>query len=96
MNQKNQQEKKNCRLAIISFILGIFIILGHSLFMREALLAAICAVIIGHLALSKIKRSRDSLKGRGLAIAGLSIGYLAIIAFIAIIVLILFIGLVPD
>ncbi len=73
-SQTSQQEKKNCRLAIISFILGI---LGLLLFCI-AILPGLPAVICGHLALSKIKRARDTLHGRGMAIAGLSMGYIAI------------------
>lgn len=41
-------------------------------------LTSIAAVILGHLALSEIRRSAGRLKGEGLAIAGLVLGYLGI------------------
>jgi len=49
--------------------------------------AAIAAVILGHLALSEIKKSAGHLAGRGMAVAGLVLGYvgLAFIPFILII-----------
>jgi len=50
-------------------------------------LAAIPAVITGHMALGRIKRSVGTLAGRGLAIAGLILGYTSIVAMIAVIVL---------
>jgi hypothetical protein len=40
----------------------------------------IAAVILGHLALSDIKKSAGHLKGQGLAIAGLILGYLGVVA----------------
>jgi type IV pilus assembly protein PilA len=48
---------------------------------------AILAIVFGHIALSDIKRSAGRLKGQGLAIAGLVLGYLgiAVIPFILII-----------
>jgi type IV pilus assembly protein PilA len=49
--------------------------------------AAVAAVILGHLALSEIKKSAGRLAGHGMAIAGLVLGYigLAFIPFILII-----------
>ena len=47
----------------------------------------IVAVILGHLALSDIKKSAGGLGGRGLAIAGLVLGYLGVV-FIPIILII--------
>ena len=41
-------------------------------------LGSILAVIFGHVALSQIKRSMGALTGRGMAIAGLVLGYLGI------------------
>jgi hypothetical protein len=58
--------------AIWSFVLslvGLFC-LAH--------LASIPAVICGHVALSKIKKSQLILSGRGLAIAGVIVGYIGI------------------
>jgi hypothetical protein len=50
-------------------------------------------VILGHLALGEIKRSNGYTQGRGLAIAGLIIGYLQIAAGV-IIALFIIIGIV--
>jgi len=58
-------------LAIWSLILGLLTFL-FSIF------TAIPAVICGHLALGKIKKSGGALSGRGMAIAGLVIGYLGL------------------
>jgi hypothetical protein len=53
-------------LAVASLVLGV-------LFMFT--ITAVLAVIFGHVALRKIKRSDGALTGRGLAIAGLTLGY---------------------
>ena len=50
-------------LAIVSLVLAFFISLG--------------AVICGHIALSQIKKTGES--GRGLAIAGLVLGYIGLV-----------------
>jgi type IV pilus assembly protein PilA len=52
--------------AVASLICGIFFFFFPS---------AILAVIMGHLSLSDIKRSAGALAGRGMAIAGLVLGY---------------------
>ena len=59
-------------LAIWSLVLGI---LGLTCFY---LLTAIPAVICGHLAWSRIKRSGGALTGEGLALAGMITGYIGI------------------
>ena len=48
---------------------------------------AVAAVVLGHLALSDIKKSAGRLAGQGMAVAGLALGYvgLALIPFILII-----------
>ena len=56
--------------AIISLVCGIINV--FPLF--------VVAIIFGHLALSEIKKSAGRLKGEGLAIAGLVMGYLGIVA----------------
>jgi hypothetical protein len=55
--------------AIASLILGIFFLL---------LPASILAVILGHLSCSEIKRSAGRLKGKGMALAGLILGYFGV------------------
>ena len=54
---------KTNTLAIVSLVLAFFVSLG--------------AVICGHIALSQIKRTGEN--GRGLAIAGLVLGYLGLV-----------------
>jgi hypothetical protein len=58
--------------AIWSLVLGILGLICFSI------LTAIPAVICGHMAYSRIKRSSGALEGKGLAIAGLITGYLGI------------------
>ncbi|MGV3732387.1 MAG: DUF4190 domain-containing protein [Microcella sp.] len=71
---------KTNTLAIVSLVTGIV-----GLFIPIAL----AAVITGHIALSQIKRLGDN--GRGMAIAGLILGYLGIVAgLILLVVLITF------
>src|SRR5213593_4853085 len=53
-------------LAILSFFCG-------------CLITAIPAVICGHIARSKIRKSGDALGGKGIATAGLILGYLALV-----------------
>jgi hypothetical protein len=48
---------------------------------------SILAVIFGHVALSQIKRSMGAVTGRGLAIAGLVLGYLWLAFLVVVIVL---------
>jgi type IV pilus assembly protein PilA len=64
--------------AIGSLIAGIFFLF---------LPASIVAVILGHLSLSEIKKSAGHIKGKGLATAGLVLGYMGI-AFIPVILII--------
>jgi hypothetical protein len=51
------------------------------------ILATIPAIICGHVALSQIKRTGQ--EGRGMAIAGLVLGYLGLAVFVAFVVLVL-------
>ena len=60
-------------LAITSFILGL---LGISILF---FLASVPAVAFGHVALAQIRKSRGRLGGRGLAIAGLALGYFVVV-----------------
>ncbi len=66
---------KTNTLAIVSLVLAFFISLG--------------AIICGHIALGQIKKTGES--GRGLAIAGLVLGYLGlVIGFFAVVVAFVF------
>jgi len=49
------------------------------------LITPIVAVVLGHISLSQIKRSAGRLKGSGLAIAGLVLGYLSFLPIILIV-----------
>ena len=64
-------------LAIASLVLGIVWVFW---------LGSILAVIFGHIALSQIKRSMGVLTGRGMAIAGLVLGYVGLAVLVAVIV----------
>ena len=66
-----QNQPKNCGLAIWSLVLGI---LSLTCFY---LLTAIPAVVCGHMAYSRIKRSGGLLVGEGLALGGLITGYIS-------------------
>jgi hypothetical protein len=57
--------------AIASLICGIFAFLFPS---------AVAAIILGHLSLSEIRKSAGRLTGRGLAMAGLILGYVGVAA----------------
>jgi type IV pilus assembly protein PilA len=63
--------------AIVSFVSGLCFLFFP---------ASILAVIFGHLSLSEIGESAGRLKGRGMAIAGLILGYLGV-AFIPILII---------
>jgi Domain of unknown function (DUF4190) len=64
----------NCSLAVWSLVLGILAIVLVCI----GPLFAIPAVICGHMAYSRIKRSAGALSGEGLALGGLITGYLSL------------------
>ncbi len=80
---------KNCGLAIWSLVLGILSLTCFWIF------TAIPAVICGHMAWSRIKRSGGALEGGGLAIGGLVTGYISIALSIFVIPMLLTIA-VPN
>lgn len=63
------------------------LICGIAAYVILPFLAAIPAIILGHLALSDIKRKAGQLKGNGLAIAGMVMGY-AQVVFLPVILII--------
>jgi GYF domain 2/Domain of unknown function (DUF4190) len=69
--------------AIASIICGSLAVLGSCIFWGGIL--SIPAIITGHIALRTIKRSPTPMDGRGLAIAGLVMGYLILACGIALI-----------
>jgi len=72
----NSAEPKNCSLAVWSLVLGILAIVLSVVCIGP--LFRIPAVICGHMAYSRIKRSAGALGGGGLALGGLITGYLSI------------------
>ena len=67
-------QPKNCGLAVWSLVLGILALVLVCI----GPLFGIPAVICGHMAHSRIKRSAGALSGGGLALGGLITGYLSI------------------
>src|SRR5687767_8669193 len=74
--------QENSGKAVASMVLGAFAVLLNIL-----LIPGILAVIFGHLALSEIKKSAGRLKGEGMAIAGLVMGYLSFLAIPVILII---------
>lgn len=74
-------KKQTPGIAIASLVCGILS------WVCVGLLAAIPAVITGHMALGRIKRSAGTLAGRGMAIAGLILGYTSIVAMTVLLIL---------
>jgi len=76
----NRPAAKTASLAIWSFALAVagVVLIGP--------LGTIPAIICGHVALPRINRSSGALTGRGLAIAGIAIGYVGTVIFLMIIV----------
>ena len=73
-------------LAVASLVFGILSLLGLAVCG-----APLVAIACGHSALGQIKRSAGQLAGRGIAIAGLVTGYLALVA--GVVVLLFFFGI---
>src|SRR4051794_3201960 len=67
-------QEKTSVLAIVSLVLGILAIV----LLCVGPVFAIPAVICGHMAYGKIKRSGGALAGKGLAIGGLACGYISL------------------
>jgi hypothetical protein len=65
--------RKASKLAITSMVFGIC-----SYVLCLSILTGIPAIICGHVALGKIKRPKARLSGRGMAIAGLVMGYISL------------------
>ncbi len=72
--------------AIASLVLGLFFIL---------LPASILAVVFGHLSYSEINRSAGRLKGKGMAIAGLILGYSGVALIPLVIILSMVVVMAP-
>jgi len=73
-------QNKTDPLAILSLVLSIAGLLGFCC--GFLLMAGIAGIICGHLALSRISKD-PSLEGRGLALAGVVIGYVGVASWLA-------------
>lgn len=70
-------------LAIASMVLGILWLFW---------IGSILAIVFGHVSLGQIKRSNGTQGGRGMAIAGLVLGYLSTAGWILLILLVTIVG----
>ena len=77
-------QRRSEPLAIVSLILSIAGVLGFCC--GFFLFAAIAGIVCGHIALSRIKKD-PTLEGHGLAMAGVVIGYVALVGWLAWVVL---------
>lgn len=77
-NSLRQPTKTNA-FAIVSLVLGIVPIFG---------VGAIVGVIFGHLSLGQIRDSNGTETGRGLAIAGLVLGYMWIALYVILVIVV--------
>jgi hypothetical protein len=79
-----QPVQKNSGLAIASLVCGIVA------YTFLPFLAAIAAVITGHMAMAEINRSNGVITGKGMAITGLVMGYIQIVCLFIFILLLIF------
>ncbi len=79
--------KKDSGLAIASLVCGIA---AWTIF---PVLAAIAAVITGHMAKKEIRESGNTLGGDGMALAGLLMGYIQLGLFVLVIIVVIFVAL---
>lgn len=77
-------------LALASMICGIVALLGVCVYLGVPV--GLAAVVLGHLAKSKIRKQPQVYSGKGMAIAGLITGYLAVVLGAAILAFVLWIA----
>ena len=83
----NQPYRQTSALAVVSLIMGI---VGWTVF---PFLGSLVAIVTGHMARAEIRRQPQALEGDGLAVAGLVLGWLAVIGSILVVVgFVLFFG----
>jgi len=83
----NQPYRQTSSLAVVSLIMGI---VGWTVF---PFLGSLIAIVTGHMARAEIRRQPRALEGDGLAVAGLVLGWLAVIGSILVVVgFVLFFG----
>lgn len=85
------QTRENCGFAVAALVFGIIGFLGLDLCG-----AFIFTIIFGHIALSKIKHSNGALGGRGMAIAGLILGYIPVLFIVIFMLFILVTGGIAE
>jgi hypothetical protein len=73
---------ENSGMAIASLTLGIIGLVGGFCTYDVTAIASLLAIIFGHIALSQINKSGGMIGGKGMAIAGLIMGYLVIVGSI--------------
>ena len=71
------QARKTSGMAVASLVLSI-VSVPTICCCGAGLVAAILAVVFGHLAMGQIRRSEGRLDGTGMAVAGLVIGYASV------------------
>ena len=79
--------------ALASFILGIVSVAASFCCCGSTLMPAALAIIFGHVAAHQVRNSAGRETGRGLAIAGLATGYVALAAQILILMIAIVIGI---
>ena len=72
------QPPETSGMAVASLVSGLFLFFFPM---------SIVAIVLGHLSLSQIRKSAGRLKGEGLAIAGLVLGYVGVAAIPAILII---------
>lgn len=83
----NQPYRQTSSLAVVSLIMGI---VGWTVF---PFLGSLIAIVTGHMARAEIRRQPQAVEGDGLAVAGLVLGWLAVIGSILVVVgFVLFFG----
>ena len=70
-----------CGFAVASLVLG-----GVAVLLFAIGVFGVFAIVFGHAACSSIKRSHGALRGRGLALGGLVLGYVSLIGFLLIVI----------
>jgi len=69
--------RRSNTMAVTALVLGVVQFVGWIIFLLPGLLAAILAIVLGFVSMKQIRRSGES--GRGLAIAGVILGFLGIL-----------------
>ena len=75
MTEQTSVSEQSSGMAIASMVCGICSLV---LFFFFGIVLAIVAVILGHIHLTNIKKEPEKFAGRGMAVAGLATGYVAI------------------